>query len=424
MGKDAAINFFKGQFTPGYASWSNTFNAPYQPFRNVYLVTSWQANDPLVHYTVGDLVDLLHTNLVVDKFTSTTPRPTDRLGQLNTRYSPWGGNPLGGSVSATKTELKVKDPLVIHSDGWDFPTNKFPNVGWLGRVHRGTPWQTVYWKPYGIDLNTWQTWTGNNNTNILNVGQTTLFSNGVFYADAWLTQPTNDWHLLDIFTTALNDNATRGQLSINQTGLAAWSAVLSGVIALTNNVGADGTPVTDANGNPVPGWLPIEPAGVYDTFNTNTWPPLVQLVKRINDVRATNNTRHVFSRLSDLLAVPELTVASPFLNHNILPTDSSYALNDATIERLPQQIAGLLKADSVPRFVIYAYGQTLKPESTRAIVKSGIYAGLCTNYQIVAEVATRTVVRFEGIQPSRGTNAPVITSLHPVIESFNVLPPD
>ena len=39
-------------------------------------------------------------------------------------------------------------------------------------------------------------------------------------------------------------------------------------------------------------------------------------------------------------------------------------------ERLPQQIAGLLKADSVPRFVIYAYGQTLKPESTRAIVKT------------------------------------------------------
>jgi hypothetical protein len=55
-------------------------------------------------------------------------------------------------------------------------------------------------------------------------------------------------------------------------------------------------------------------------------------------------------------------------------------------------------------------------------VKSGPFAGLCTNYQVVAESATRTVVRFEGVDPNHGTNA--ITSLHPVIESFNVLPPD
>ena len=42
--------------------------------------------------------------------------------------------------------LALKDPLVWQSDDWDFPTYKFPTVGWLGRVHRGTPWQTVYLK--------------------------------------------------------------------------------------------------------------------------------------------------------------------------------------------------------------------------------------------------------------------------------------
>ena len=42
--------------------------------------------------------------------------------------------------------LALKDPLVWRSDDWDFPTYKFPSVGWLGRVHRGTPWQTVYLK--------------------------------------------------------------------------------------------------------------------------------------------------------------------------------------------------------------------------------------------------------------------------------------
>jgi hypothetical protein len=312
--------------------------------------------------------------------------------------------------------------LLFGSDGWDFPTNKFPNPGWLGRVHRGTPWQTVYWKPYGIDFATWQTWTGNG-VIMTNFGQTALFSNNVFFSDALLTQPTNDWHLLDLFTTALNDNATRGQLSINQTNLAAWSAALSGVIALTNNLADDGTPIYDGSGNVVPGWLPIQPAGVYDPFNQAAWPPLVRLVNAINNAR-TNTTRRVFSHLSELLAVPELTVASPFLNTNTPTSDPNYALNDAAIERLPQQIAGLLKDDSVPRFVIYAFGQTLKPESTRAILKSGPFTGLCTNYQVVAEAATRTVVRFEGVPRYLGGSPPAITNLHPVIESFTVLPPD
>jgi hypothetical protein len=435
--KAVAINFFSGQFTPNGQPTSNTFNAPYQPFRNIFLVTSWQANDPLVHFTLGDLMDLQHTNVVIDNFSSTAPRPTDNLGKLNTRYSPWGGNPLK-SVGATGTDMRVKDPLMRNSDGWDFPTNKFPNPGWLGRVHRGTPWQTVYFKPFSIDLGTWQIpgtwqiWTGNSQR-VTNFGQIATSVMPIYNpitlagvgSDAYFTQPTNDWHLLDLFTTALNDNATRGQLSINQTNLAAWSAALSGVIALTNNLDDSGTPITDALGNPIPGWLPIQPAGVYDPFNQATWPPLVRLVNGINNAR-TNTPRHVFSHLSELLAVPELTVASAFLNTNATPAIPilNGGLNDAAYERIPQQIAGLLKDDSVPRFVIYAFGQTLKPESTRAIVKSGPFTGLCTNYQIVAEAATRTVVRFEGVQRYLGGSPAAITNLHPVIESFTVLPPD
>jgi hypothetical protein len=243
---------------------------------------------------------------------------------------------------------------------------------------------------------------------------------GVGWYDSFFNQPTNDWHLLDLFTTALNDNATRGQLSINQTNLAAWSAVLGGVLVLTNTV--------DSGGNTVLNWMPIQPAGYYDPFNQTNWPALMRLYHGINVARSNNSPLHVFSRLGDILSVRELTVASPFLNTTIPPSlgsggfNRNYVLNDAAYERLPQQIAGLLKADPVPRFVIYSFGQTLKPESTRAIVKSGPFAGLCTNYQVVAEAATRTVVRFEGVAPNHGTNA--ITSLHPVIESFNVLPPD
>ena len=67
MDKPAAIDSFRNQFglsqlyshplgTVFYPS--NTFAAPFQPVRNIFFVTSWQANDPLVHYTVGDLTSL------------------------------------------------------------------------------------------------------------------------------------------------------------------------------------------------------------------------------------------------------------------------------------------------------------------------------------------------------------------------------
>src|SRR5262249_40477476 len=109
----------------------------------------------------------------------------------------------------------------------------------------------------------------------------------------------------------------------------------------------------------------------------------------------------------DILAAPELTVASPYLSGN------TNLMNDAVYERIPQQILGLLRAGDQPRFVIYSYGQALKP-APHSIIQSGLYLGLCTNYQITAEAATRAVVRIDG-----APNNP-----HAIIENFNVLPPD
>jgi hypothetical protein len=447
MSKDQAIAFFKAQFTPPGSSLfqTNTFAAPFQPFRNVYKLTEWQANDPLVHYTIGDLKNPQSTNTFdLDPGKSLLVSPLTSLGQINPRYEPWGGNPkkYGVGVNAPAYELRVKDPVASNrgrSDDWDFPTNKFPNVGWLGRVHRGTPWQTIYLKSSPTDLGTWMNWTGNA-ASVTNLGQfstnmilprsavyypvpttaTITFSNGVAVYDAVFTHPTNDWHILDLFTTALSDNATRGQLSINQTNLAAWSAVLSGVVVLTNTPSG----ILDANGNPTPAPGTIQPAGVYDAFNTNTWPPLVRIVNGINKTRASayvvgTNVFPVFRNqsfqtLGDILSVPELTVASPFLNPNSTPTnDVNYALSDAACERIPQQILGLLKCDHTPRFVVYSFGQALKP-ADHSLVTSGPFFGLCTNYQIMAEAATRAVIRIDG--------APA--NPHAVIESFNVLPPD
>jgi hypothetical protein len=111
--------------------------------------------------------------------------------------------------------------------------------------------------------------------------------------------------------------------------------------------------------------------------------------------------------MGDILAAPELTIASPYL------LGGTNIVNDAVVERIPQQIMGLLRGGEKPRFVIYSYGQTLRP-AEHSIVPSGQFFGLCTNYQITAEVATRAVVRIDG--------AP--RNPHAVVESFNVLPPD
>jgi hypothetical protein len=438
MSKDQAIIFFKNQFKPPPDfHTTNTFAAPYQPFRNVYKVTDWEANDPLVHYTISDLKNLQATN----RFLLDTPDPKElpinSLLQVNQRYEPWGGNPSKSGtagMNAPVYELKVKDPVANlqgRSDHWDFPTNKFPNIGWLGRVHRGTPWQTVYLKSPPIDLRTWQNWTGDGQrvpyigqfpTNRLPLYFYPGTTNGVFTYDAFLTMPTNDWRILDLFTAALNDNATRGQLSINQTNLAAWSAVLSGVVALSDTAwtNAAGNTFYDANRNPMPAPLMIQPAGIYDgTASPATWPPLARIVNGINHTRANTNLafpvfpNRSFQSLGDILAVPELTVASPFVNTNIQPKSVSYALTDAACERIPQQVLGLLSCDHTPRFVVYSFGQALKP-ADRSLVTSGAFSRLCTNYQVMAEAATRAVIRVDG--------AP--TNSHIVVESFNVLPPD
>lgn len=387
----AAIDFFRAQFDlsplhyQGTAySKTNIFYAPFSPTREINLFTSWEVNDPLVHYTIGDLMDMGQSNLwgFDMEFSSVT-----NIGRINRRYEPWTAQSLSGSTSPTRFELAVKDPLVARSDDWDFPTNKLANVGWLGRVHRGTPWQTVYLKSKAVDPDMWMKWAGSGIV-MTNVGQ--IRSNMAVLNnykmpvidDTVMSRPTNDWAIPDIFTAALVDNATRGQLSINQSGLAAWSAVLSGVPVLSNlNEKA---------------WSIIQPAAVDPVLET--------IVEDINKTRESRGG--TFKRLGEICSVPQLSDKSPYI-------DVSGPVNDAVYERIPQQVLGLLRCDEAPRFVVYCYGQALKP-ANRSVRTSDPYQGMCTNYQVTAEVATRAVVRIEG--------APQKPRV--IVENFNVLPPD
>jgi hypothetical protein len=414
-------SFFQAFFLPGNRTPVNpiatnlqlSVQAPYSPTRNIAQYVTWQANDPLVHDLVSDInfttvnpSAALQPGLTSSKgaeqvFTALTNL---NLGRLNDHYTPWGGNVNNNSADANAYNFKIKDPLAYSSDNWDFPTNKLATVGWLGRVHRGTPWQTVYLKASDIldnnGINTWKQWTGDTQN-----------------FDAGNSAPVQDRLLFDLFTTAFNDNATRGQLSVNvaagspdpAAGLAAWSALFSGVAL---------PPVGPTNTYTV-----IAPVGNQAVSNS----PLGMLITNINYTRAKyvnpDGLKGAFEHTGDILAVPQLTQQSPFLN--LVNTNFN---GDEMYEWLPQQTMSLLRTGS-PRYVIYSYGQTLKPAPNGIVTSSSTLPsglnpfGMVTNYQIVSEVVTRAVVRFDStVTNILGTNS--VINNRAVIESFNILPPD
>jgi hypothetical protein len=409
--------------------------APYTPSALVSYTIRWEANDPLVHYMGNDLNDLTKP-ITPENYVLPL-----KYGQLNERYMPWGGNPQYPK-DANPYNSTIKDPRVYKPDNWDFPTGKLPTVGWLGRVHRGTPWQTVYLKSSPepnttilitnlYPLWTWQYWTGDR-AEVAN-------TNYSFY-DASNSVPTQDRLLFDLFTTAFNDNATRGQLSVNvgagnsdpNASLASWSALFSGMVvptSLTNTYAV--IQPAGQTGVPVPASPPLSP---------NSPLCLAYLVQNgtngINDVRANyvnaDGLQGVYEHAGSILRTPALSEQSPFL-HGMDPTNN---INDEMYEWLPQQMMSLVRVPSpnYASYLIYSYGQALKP------AQNGVYSGttvanefgLVTNYQVVAEIATRAVVRFNATL----TNIPttdsfgnpavqtVVTNNRAVIQSFNILPPN
>ncbi len=450
---------------------------PFSPSVRLVKYETLQANDPLVHYTFEDLKD---NQQLVSRVRMLKPgqRADDlhNLGSLgepgrkNQRYRPW---PSTLAEAANQYNIAHKDPLIRRSDDWQFPTNKFPNIGWLGRVHRGTPWQTIYLKgyvgsyeggqggdnklklltmqdlpdpnpslpmPYDgrsypfqtlavdpsidnvVDTLTLDSATAGNKQNILNLARTNWFK----WSGSSGTHPTNDWKILEFFTTSLNDNASKGLLSVNQAGLAAWSAVFSGVTVQTN-MSPDSVQMRDIE--TPKGLKPakytaltIEPAGRagmpgYDLANpdSDNW-QLAQIVNGTNGINATRARfpGGRFRHLGEVLATPALTVQSPYLNW----TNSivyQLGLDDFAVERIPQQVLSLLKADE-PRVTIYSYGQSLRPAegSLRTDPNPIRLLNLCTNYQITGEFAAKRVIRFDGS----------LTNLNAVVESEIIIPAD
>ncbi len=408
---------------PNYVKMPGRTNmqAPFTAVAKMVFTNNWQANDPLVHYTLQDLMDPAGVNLLPMLIRPANgPIVSNNLAIINERYSPWGlqrraarrstllaydsqpATPITTNSVDYGFNYFVKDPQVNRADDWNFPGQKFANIGWLGRVHRGTPWQTVYLKAGAVDdaepLYIWSRWS--------NSGE---------------THPTNDWALPDMFTVATDVSTVTGLLSVNQTNQAAWAAVLGNVLVLSNTVNFNDY-LTNTLSTNIPGLVPvaytnltIEPVGdqikaIVDGINT------VRTFRTANlggGLRTTN----AFVRMGDILSVPQLSIGSsqaegsPYLN--LTDQNLYYGVDDVALERIPQQILSLLKVDDVPRVVVYAWGQSLKP-APNSVVLSGQYRGIVTNYTVVSEHATRTVLRIEG-----GPRNPRV-----VVENFTVLPSD
>jgi len=424
----AEAAFFNGFFYPSfqfngvpYVNRELVMQAPYTPSRYVYSSYLLQANDPLVHYLASDLnaqtgaravwqnrVEANNGIWAPTDDLQANPLPKPPLSPLSGRYQPWGQPGQMAALAGVDNNvynLAYKDPLAWGSDSWDFPTNLYPSVGWIGRVHRGTPWQTVnlkstniLWYSQGLGVptgsNTWAAWSGD-------------LARGYFgqsYYDAANAAPMEDRLLFDIFTTRFNDNAVRGTLPVNQTQIASWSALLSGLVVVTNT----GT-IKSPNGRIVPTYTTMitSPAGVNAAGSQ-----LSNIVANINATRASSIfPYHAFTRAGDVLLSPALSDASPYLRTNSI-IDRNFGISDEMYEWLPQQVMGLVRGTE-QRYVLYCWGQALRPAPGGKVL-GGTYSQLVTNYQVVAESAVRAVVRVDKSKTSQP---------HAVVESYNVLPP-
>jgi hypothetical protein len=454
----------------------NRIQVGFNPVGEIHLTDRRMANDPMVHYTKEDLqpgglvytypegywkfyADVYHDRrpemfqgLLLDPaisegriaepsgdFLVTYVNRTNRVAapyKFVNAYAPWGISAnLGTGIPspALEVDMAYKDPLVTNSAAWSFPTptNAFASIGQLGRIHRGTPWQTVYLK-----------------SSIANIG---AYSEGniadrhhwKWWSGSYGTHPTNDWALLDTFSTALTENAARGQIGVNQTNLPAWSAILSGVPVL-RRLNSDGTNLVatvldPAEGNGaafvqkiVAGYMinGVFRHGIASGFiHTNGWPgdPLVTVTgpdgKSLTIPKARRSLPR-FQSVGEICSVETLSVGSPLLENveydESNPGRTFRPVSDEVVERIPQQILSLLKAEE-PRYVIYAWAQTLKPAPGAVVTAPGPFFGLSTNYVVTGEFATKTVLRFEG---ALSTNAPVTQTLRSVVEDHRVLTTD
>jgi hypothetical protein len=282
--------------------------APFTPTRKFVQTVSWQADDPLVHHMVEHLRD--HTNNISTVFVKPIFSPamvSINVSNLNNRYRPWTGNPLKAD-HPNDSNRTVKDAGVLRSDDWIFPTNLLADPGLIGRVHRGTPWQTIYLKSEEAALSSWQ----------------------LQFLDA-RSHPTSDWKTVSILLPLLATNDPRNRVSVNDPDVATWQGLLHGMTVLSNLINDPFEVVRYSTRN-------------FATHTIESNSPQAQFIAE--GIQNTRANRRYFARVGDILSTPELTIASPFLNTST-DTDLRFGLTDEAYEKIPEQLLPRLRSEPV-----------------------------------------------------------------------------
>jgi hypothetical protein len=219
---------------------------------------------------------------------------------------PWGGQPRFSNVDPNPYNSALKDPLVSSSDDWNFPAGQPLNPNWIGQVHRGTPWQTIYLKSSDILANggiaTWTNWTGDLDAD-----------------DAAAMAPVQDWHLASLLASLFNTDNFTSLFRVNNPSPNAWQGLLNGLTASTN--------------------IPDQSDSILILSNSSQ---AIVIANAIQSERATQPGQ-IFSDVGDILATPQLAEQSPFLTG----LNATNGISDAAYEIIPGQLLSLLRIDSV-----------------------------------------------------------------------------
>jgi hypothetical protein len=112
-------------------------------------------------------------------------------------------------------------------------------------------------------------------------------------------------------------------LSVNAPDTEAWLAVLHGLEALTNSSGQ------------------LQPIAL-----SSNSPQAAMIADAIQRSRLSQPGGH-FTLLADILATPELTTGSPFLDTSTIQQLNAGGITDAAMEILPGQLLSRLRSDSI-----------------------------------------------------------------------------
>jgi hypothetical protein len=179
--------------------------------------------------------------------------------------------------------------------------------------------------------------------------------------DAANSSPGEDWHLASLLVSLLNTNDFRSLLSVNNSNSNAWLALLNGLTALTNTA-----------------------ANQLDTIiiSSNSSQASV-IVDAIQSARAVQSNQF-FQDVGDILAVPQLTVESPFLNLAL-----TNGITDEAYEIIPAQLLPLLRADSVGsaglangQLLVQFTGYDFHPYAIQVSSNLLDWVGVSTNYPV------------------------------------------